>query len=205
MADAYQCSLGLRPPICFCNGAFLLPWASLWHLHSPLQVLSTRPAFSSLEGGLFVAGLIHVSGSVPRLFHHPRIGSHQHGRCRLQAEIKLVPSGTTTMPILTLAQQTGVFGKADLDLLSRVYSQAALFSSDEEERANCARATIALFRSGVTDEATLVRMVMDRGWVEGLLERVQKTANPTPQSAASEDITRRLQQRSLGLQLSDPI
>lgn len=82
------------------------------------------------------------------------------------------------MPLITYAQQAGIFGSADLDLLSRAYSQAAFLTNDEEERANCARAVIALFRSGVRDEAALVSMAAEQ--IDRLSSKTDKDGSTRP-------------------------
>ena len=76
-------------------------------------------------------------------------------RCLMAPHAGLLPPTPTTAQI-----SKGLSPPLDEKWGSRqrAYKQAAFLANDEEERANCARAVIGLFRSGVTDEATLVAM-----------------------------------------------
>ena len=66
------------------------------------------------------------------------------------------------MHLQHLVRLKGVFRPEELDLLSRVFAQSTTPYDSKDDRIDRALTAITLFRSGVTDEAALVRLVSER-------------------------------------------
>lgn len=76
------------------------------------------------------------------------------------------------MVLSRLVMMNGVFRPEELDFLSRVFAQSITPHDNRADRIDRALATIEFFRSGVTDEATLVGMVSERLFTTGVEQEV---------------------------------
>lgn len=69
------------------------------------------------------------------------------------------------MPARSMAMEAGIFGEAELDLLSRVMERTSVPGETQEDREHRASRIISYYQTGIRDEdelATLARQPLGR-------------------------------------------